>query len=93
MKPLPVSGVSGYLRPMWKLSGRDNKIRRWSDLGEFPTIEDAAQRILELEEDKSGALFFRVYADPTGDKSDAEILNRLEYQSQRAFYLLQRAVH
>ena len=77
---------------MWKLSGRDNKLKQWSELGEFQNISDAAQRVLELEGDRLGALFFRVYVDPPGAKSDAEILCRLEYQTAKGFYLLQRAV-
>ena len=77
---------------MWKLSGRDSKIRQWAELGEFQRISDAARRVLELERDPLGALFFRVYVDPPGEKSDAEILCRLEYQSEKGFYLLQRAV-
>ena len=80
------------LLPMWKLSGRDNKIRQWAELGEFQSISHAARRILELERDPLGALFFRVYVDPLGEKSDAEILCRLEYQSEKGFYLLRRAV-
>jgi hypothetical protein len=78
--------------PMWKLSGRDNKMRQWAGLGEFHSISAAARRVLELEGDPLGALFFRVYVDPLGDKSDAELLCRLEYQSDKGFYLLQRAV-
>jgi hypothetical protein len=77
---------------MWKLSRRDNKIKQWSELGEFQNISDAARRVLELEGDRLGALFFRVYVDPPFGKSDAEILCRLEYQSAKGFYLLQRAV-
>ena len=51
---------------MWKLSGRDNKIRQWVELGEFQSINDAARHILKLEGDPHGphgALFFRVYVD------------------------------
>ena len=77
---------------MWKLSGRDNKLKQWSELGEFQNINDAARRVLELEGDRFGALFFRIYVDPPYDKSDAEILCRLEYQSPKGFYLLQRVV-
>jgi hypothetical protein len=77
---------------MWKLRGRDNKIKQWSELGEFQSISDAARRVLELEGDRLGALVFRVYVDPLGEKSDADILCRLEYQSVKGFYLLQRAV-
>lgn len=84
---------------MWKLRGRDNKIKQWSEYGEFQNIADAAARILELEGDPNGALFFRVYVDPnpltavgvTGT-DDAEILSRFEYQSERGFYLLERTV-
>jgi hypothetical protein len=82
---------------MWKLRGRDNKIRQWADLGEFPNIVDAAKRILELEGDPTGALFFQTYVDPnpltavTGT-ADAEILSRLEYQSRKGFYLLERTI-
>jgi hypothetical protein len=65
---------------------------RAPELGEFQNISDAARRVLELEGDRHGALFFRVYVDPPFGKSDAEILCRLEYQSAKGFYLLQRAV-
>jgi hypothetical protein len=54
-------------------TGRDNKIRQWAELGEFQSISDAARRVLELERDPLSALFFRVYVDPPGEKSDAEI--------------------
>jgi hypothetical protein len=77
---------------MWKLSSRDNKIRQWAEHGEFQNISDAARRVLELEDDHLGALFFRVYADPLVEKSDAEILSRLEYQSAKGFYLLKRTM-
>jgi len=84
---------------MWKLRGRDNKIKRWSEYGEFQNIADAAERILELEGAPNGSLFLRVYVDPnpltavavTGT-SDAEILSRLEYQSEKGFYLIERTV-
>jgi hypothetical protein len=45
---------------MWKLRGRDNKIKRWSEYGEFQNIADAARFHLELEGDPNGALFLRV---------------------------------
>ena len=64
---------------MWKLRGRDNRIKQWSEYGEFHNIADAAKRILELEDDPNGALFF-------------EILSRLEYQSEKGFYLVASAV-
>ena len=75
---------------MWKLSSRDNKIKQWAELGECQSISDAAARILELEGDRNGALFFRVYVDPLIEQSDAEILCRLEFQSEKGFYLLKR---
>jgi hypothetical protein len=50
---------------MWKLHGRDNKIKRWSEYGEFHNIAHATKCILELEGDPNGALFFRLYVDPT----------------------------
>jgi hypothetical protein len=76
---------------MWKLSARDNKLKQWAELGEFQCITDAAQHILKLESNPRGALFFRLYVDPLAPKSDAEILCRLEYQSEKGFYLLQHA--
>jgi hypothetical protein len=77
---------------MGKLSGRGNKILHWAELVEFQSISDAARRVLELEGDPVGVLFFRVYVDSPGEKSDTELLCRLEYQSEKGFYLLQRAV-
>jgi hypothetical protein len=90
--PFPASRFAAIVRAMWKLRGRDNKIKRWSELGEFQNIADAAKHILELEEDGNGALFFRIYVDPnplTGETQDAKILSRLEYQSDKGFYLLE----
>ena len=61
----------------------------------FRNIADAARRILELEGDPYSALFFRVYVDPnplTGKTADDEILSRLEYQTEKGFYLLERTV-
>jgi hypothetical protein len=82
------------LLPMWKLSMRDNhKARQWAELGSFRSIEDAAQCVLHHEGKSLSALFFRVYVDPISGNSDSEILSRLEYQSDQAFYLLQRASH
>jgi hypothetical protein len=54
---------------MWKLSGRDNKIRQWAELGEFHSISDAARRVLALEGGPRCSLCFRVYVDPPADKS------------------------
>ena len=50
---------------------------------------------MELEGDPYGALFFSVYVDPnplTGTAADAEIFSRLEYQSEKGFYPLERSV-
>jgi hypothetical protein len=78
---------------MWKLQSRDNKSRLWKELGNVSGITDAAERVLKEEEDESGALFFSVYVDPVIDeKTDAEILCRLEYHGKRAFYLLTRSL-
>jgi hypothetical protein len=80
---------------MWKLGGRDNKIKQWAEYGDFQNIADAARHFLELEADPYGGLFFRLYVDPnplTGKTPDAEILSRLEYQSEKGFYLLERRV-
>ena len=76
---------------MWLLSVRDQS-RQWTDIGTFGDIAPAARRVLELEGDPKAALFFRVYADPLMEKSDAEILSRLEYQGAKGFYLLRRQV-
>jgi hypothetical protein len=78
---------------MWKLRGRDNKSRQRAELGEFQNISDAARHVLKVEGPPYPALFFRVYIDPTtGAKSDVEILSRVEYQTEKRFYLLTRAV-
>ena len=84
-----ISDRQAYL--MWKLQTRDNKSREWKELGNVAGITDAAERVLQEEEDQTGALFFSVYVDPVVDeKTDAELLCRLEYHGKRAFYLLTR---
>lgn len=78
---------------MWQLQMRDEH-RSWSDIGSFEGIGPAALHVLKLERDDQteplAALFFRVYADPLMEKSDADILSRLEYQGKKAFYILTR---
>ena len=72
---------------------RGERGSEWRGLGDFQSVVLAAKRVLELEDDANGALFFRVYVDPTADEhSDAEILCRLEYQSAKSFYLVTRQV-
>jgi hypothetical protein len=80
---------------MWQLSVRGDH-RQWTELGTFGGIGPAAHRVLELEREPGepmASLFFRVYADPLMEKSDAEILSRLEYQGTKGFYLLTRQAH
>lgn len=92
-KTLNSGTVVGKLPRMWKLKSRDNKSRLWKELGNVSGITDAAARVLQEEEDKTGALFFSVYVDPVIDeKTDAELLCRLEYHGKKAFYLLTRAL-
>jgi hypothetical protein len=79
---------------MWQLSVRGQN-RDWTDLGTFVGSGPAAMRVLELERDPTqpiGSVFFRVYADPLMEKSDAEILSRLEYQGGNGFYVLKRSM-
>jgi hypothetical protein len=78
---------------MWKLTARGERGSPFAELGSFASIEEAAQKIYKTENDPSiGGIFFRVYVDPTLTPSDAEVLSRLEYQSDKRFYLLTRRV-
>ena len=65
-----------------------------SRIGEFHKIADAARRILQLEGDPHGALFFHFYIDPDPHwpNSGCPILSGLEYASLKGFYLRQRSV-
>ena len=79
---------------MWQLRMRETN-KDWTDLGTHESIGVAARRVLELERNPTqpiGSVFFRVYADPLIEKSDAEILSRLEYQGTKGFYVLARQV-
>jgi hypothetical protein len=81
---------------MWQLKRRGEH-QQWTELGSFAAIGPAAHRVLQLEREADpgqpmASLFFRVYADPLMEKSDAEILSRLEYQGSKGFYLLTRQV-
>jgi hypothetical protein len=77
---------------MWTLKRRDDrKGRQWSELGTVDSLSDGAARILEMEGDRNGTLFFRVYVDPLAESgSDTKTFSRLEYQAHNAFYLLTR---
>jgi hypothetical protein len=78
---------------MWHLKMRDTH-KEWIDLGSHECISAAARQVLKLESNDPtepiASLFFQVYADPVMEKSDAEILSRLEYQGGRSFYVLTR---
>ena len=76
---------------MWQLSVRDQN-RQWTDIVTFGGIAPAARRVPQLEGEPGAEVFFRVYADPLMEKSDAEILSRLEYQGAKGFYVLRRQV-
>ena len=79
---------------MWQLKMRDEN-RSWNELGNFDSIGAAALRVVKLESNPTepvASIFFRVYTDPLMEKSDAEILSRLEYQGAKGFYLLRRQV-
>jgi hypothetical protein len=80
---------------MWKLIARGERETPFAELGSFASIDQAAQTIIKTEDDAgaTGAIFFRVYVDPTRTPSDAEVLSRLEYQSTTRFYLLKRDAH
>jgi len=62
----------------------------FTELGSYANLCDAARVILETEDDRLGAIFFRVYVWPSSEPSDAEVLSRLEYQSPKRYYLLTR---
>jgi hypothetical protein len=77
---------------MWQLKMRDEN-RSWNELGNFDSIGAAALRVVKLESNPTepiASIFFRVYADPLMEKSDADILSRLEYQGAKGFYVLTR---
>lgn len=82
---------------MWKLEQRTDypSPKTWHQIGEFASIGDAAQRIVEIEEfpDTAGAIFFQIYCWWPEDKSDADILNCLEYRGRKGLYHLQRTTH
>ena len=78
---------------MRKLIAREERGSAFAELGSFGSIDEDAQTIIAAEDDTSGAIFFRVYVDPMRSPSDAEVLSRLEYQSAKRFYLLQRGAH
>ena len=76
-------------------TARGERGSAFAELGSFASIDAAAQTIIKTEDHAgaTGAIFFRVYVDPTRTPSDAEVLSRLEYQSAKRFYLLQRDAH
>jgi hypothetical protein len=79
---------------MWRLRMRENKPpREWSDMGEFRDLSRAVRRILELEEMPGEALFLLAYIWPPEEKSDSEIMCRLQYFGAKAFYLIQQQVN
>jgi hypothetical protein len=51
---------------MWKLEMHGARGTPFTDLGSFASINHAAKAVLKTENDQSEAIFFRVYADPTG---------------------------
>jgi|HubBroStandDraft_2_1064218.scaffolds.fasta_scaffold886677_1 hypothetical protein len=77
---------------MWKLEMRGARGTPFTDLGSYASINDAARRVLQTENNPLGAIFFRVYADPAGVlfPTDKDVLSRLDYQSDTRYYVLSR---
>lgn len=75
---------------MWKLEMRGARGTPFTDLGSFVSINDAARAVLKTENDQSEAIFFRVYADPTGVlfPADQDVLSRLDYQTAARYCVL-----
>jgi hypothetical protein len=63
----------------------NDKGREWSELGDYPNLNDATGRVLEQEGNRLGSLFLRTYVDPLFGTSEAAILSRLEYQVVKGF--------
>jgi hypothetical protein len=70
---------------MWKLIARGERGSAFAELGRFASIDEAAQTIIAAEDDTSGAIFFRVYVDPTRTPSDSDVLSRLEFKARSGF--------
>ena len=77
---------------MWKLEMRGARGTPFTDLGSFASINDAARAVLKTENDQSGGIFFRIYADPSGVlfPTDKDVLSRLDYQTATRYYVLSR---
>ena len=68
---------------MWKLTARGERGSPFAELGSFASIDLAAQKIIDTEDDPHGGVFLRVYVDPTHAPSDAlctalQVLNHLQ---------------
>jgi len=77
---------------LWKLEMRGARGTPFIDLGSFASINDAAGAILKTENSPSAGVFFRVYAEPSGElaPTDKDVLSRLDYRSETRYYVLTR---
>jgi hypothetical protein len=80
---------------MWKLSVRGARATPFTELGDFASINDAAEAISKMERGDGGRIFFRVSVYTLNDepRSDAEVLGHLSYQGRAHYYELQRSAH
>lgn len=94
--PSPARSLLAIVRACGGFAGATTRLSNGPSTAIF-TTSPQPRRIPELEGDPNGALFFRIYVGPNPltavtRTGDAEMFSRLEYQSEQAFYLLERSV-
>jgi hypothetical protein len=57
---------------MWKLVIRGERGSPFTELRTYANLGDAARAVLKTENDPHGAIFFRVYINPSNQPSDPE---------------------
>ena len=75
---------------MWKLTRRGARGTPFAEIGEYASLAEAADAILEMEHDV-GWLFFMCPVTTLTPMSDAEALSHLTYQGKTHYYELNRS--
>jgi len=87
---LTFHAVWWQIHGMWRLSRSENKPReQWPEVGKFPTLTIAVERILKLEEaSPHSSLFLTAPVRPAQERSDGEIMRHFFYIGKKAAYSL-----
>jgi hypothetical protein len=76
---------------MWQLAMKTPADKDWMPVSTFPTVTEAARRIVELDAVPKNGLFLEFYVETNEFGTDDEAFRVFHYTGKRALYSIKRS--